>query len=95
MDEHPGGKMMDIGSVTAPVVEVDDLFQGLHAAAVHIGAGQFDVAQAGNLERALDRGQQATLLMFLHFDRYRGGCGRRIVGSTVGAFGHVGGLGTR
>src|SRR3989442_1384130 len=43
-----------IGEVTAPGVELHDLIEGEHAAVVHVGGAQLDVAERGRLERAVD-----------------------------------------
>ena len=47
--------LLRVGEVAAAVVEVDDLAQRQRAAVVEVRRGELDVAQAGHLERAVDR----------------------------------------
>ncbi|TMA38419.1 MAG: hypothetical protein E6J79_06845, partial [Deltaproteobacteria bacterium] len=57
---HAGDLGVEVGGVglvevAAPGVELHYLVESEHAAVVHVGAGQLDVAQRRRLERAVDR----------------------------------------
>ena len=89
MAEDPGGEMLQVADITRPVIELQHFLEALEAAVMHIRAGQFHIAQRGNLESPQGTAEEAGIGQFVDFTRRDVRLGHLIVYNPLSAITEV------